>query len=670
MIINQIHRKIVKGEETGTPVMVQASENFSVGDTFGGTRRFGSYPQIVSTDLGISPTLISADGKVAVTTQTLYSSAKVLDVYVKKDSGWAVIQVELPDMTDAGESYSNISFASIDEYGSLITWVFKNFTLAIDVNASSLSATAVKIEPNEVDASSGSYNGYVGVSFTQIDSITLIGGGYGVVTGKATFKKDDATTSWNVGVIARIGTSITSENVFGVGGVYSSYYKPDAHSGLLTNDNNANKVFFFGCYDLGRCRAELELGKLVKINTGSRTVSFDYITRNGEYGRAGKSIYKINKETGTSTLVSTITSSRSVYAIDENNKYWADDRGNIFLTSDLAGANAIATNCAGTPIQGSYCDLDNGLYFTYYGGYKRNMALVDEEGEYIIHHTINVPDGSDIYGITTNSMMMGEVKEAMQLFGVTNIGLLQSKTIVPSAEEQTIVADEGYGGLREVIIAGDPELVAKNIKNGVEIFGVTGTLTSIEEEEETPTYINYIQSSGTQYIDTGVCPYKTKTEITFQCLVQPTTTTAYIIGAWTTGNNRYYPTVYRKTIGFVCANRSNTYTTLSAYDTSVHTVIYNDENNKVYFDGTEKTTVSDLSTSVTNSIYLFAVHGSSGAEEPCACRIMSVKITDKTTNTLVRDLKPCKDTAGVYCLYDEVEKKFYYNAGSGSFSGG
>jgi hypothetical protein len=185
------------------------------------------------------------------------------------------------------------------------------------------------------------------------------------------------------------------------------------------------------------------------------------------------------------------------------------------------------------------------------------------------------------------------------------------------------------------------------------------------EEPETP---NYIESSGTQYIDTEVCPYKTKTEITFQCLVQPTAN-AYIMGAWTTNNNRYYPIVYTKTTGFACANRSNTYTTFGAYDTNVHTVIYNDENNKVYFDGVAKTTVSDLSTSVTNSIYLFATHGSSGAEEHCACRIMSVKITDKTTNTLVRDLKPYKDEAGVYCMYDEVEKKCYYNAGSGSFAG-
>ena len=36
-------------------------------------------------------------------------------------------------------------------------------------------------------------------------------------------------------------------------------------------------------------------------------------------------------------------------------------------------------------------------------------------------------------------------------------------------------------------------------------------------------------------------------------------------------------------------------------------------------------------------------------------------------DVLVRDLWPCYDPDGVLCLYDKVEKKYYYNAGTGEF---
>lgn len=51
---------------------------------------------------------------------------------------------------------------------------------------------------------------------------------------------------------------------------------------------------------------------------------------------------------------------------------------------------------------------------------------------------------------------------------------LQDKTITPTAEDQTVSADSGYDGLGAVTVAGDADLVAANIKRGVDIFGVTG----------------------------------------------------------------------------------------------------------------------------------------------------------------------------------------------------
>lgn len=54
---------------------------------------------------------------------------------------------------------------------------------------------------------------------------------------------------------------------------------------------------------------------------------------------------------------------------------------------------------------------------------------------------------------------------------------LQTKTVTPKASNQTVSPDNGYDGLSTVTVSGDSDLVAGNIKNGVNIFGVTGSYT-------------------------------------------------------------------------------------------------------------------------------------------------------------------------------------------------
>ena len=51
----------------------------------------------------------------------------------------------------------------------------------------------------------------------------------------------------------------------------------------------------------------------------------------------------------------------------------------------------------------------------------------------------------------------------------------QQKTITPSAQTQIISADAEHDALSTVTVLGDINLIPENIKNGVDIFGVTGT---------------------------------------------------------------------------------------------------------------------------------------------------------------------------------------------------
>ena len=69
-----------------------------------------------------------------------------------------------------------------------------------------------------------------------------------------------------------------------------------------------------------------------------------------------------------------------------------------------------------------------------------------------------------------------------------NKGVYQVKNVTPKATEQSIIADEGYMALSQVIVTGDADLVSSNIKKDVTIFGVPGTLEGGGDTENWPTF--------------------------------------------------------------------------------------------------------------------------------------------------------------------------------------
>lgn len=190
-------------------------------------------------------------------------------------------------------------------------------------------------------------------------------------------------------------------------------------------------------------------------------------------------------------------------------------------------------------------------------------------------------------------------------------------------------------------------------------IGITDTYTPVE----------YLESTGTQYIKTGVKPNANiKCIVDFQC-TNINNTSQIIIGGWYNSTGMLFGIRYANSVNnFQFAFGTNAWAgnTISA-DTNRHTLYMNDENGDGRLDNTVLASHTDvISLTSPSEFYLFACLGA--VFYPAYCKLYSCKIYDD--NTLIRDFIPVIDQNNVACLLDKVENRAYYNSGTGTFSVG
>ena len=178
------------------------------------------------------------------------------------------------------------------------------------------------------------------------------------------------------------------------------------------------------------------------------------------------------------------------------------------------------------------------------------------------------------------------------------------------------------------------------------------------------TELEYIQSSGTQYVDTGFKPNQDTRVVCISNLAKQNTA-AWLFGARNGGNDSTfgfltYQNLYRSDYNDSQDQTiSETYTGFFCVDK---------DKNVTKIDGEEKITHAAGTFQTNYLLLLFANNSAGSITGLSSCAMKSCQIY--SNDLLVRDFVPCINQNGEVGLYDTENNQFYGNAGTGTFTAG
>lgn len=175
--------------------------------------------------------------------------------------------------------------------------------------------------------------------------------------------------------------------------------------------------------------------------------------------------------------------------------------------------------------------------------------------------------------------------------------------------------------------------------------------------------LEYIQSSGSQYINTGFKPNQdTKISITVDFSLSGTT---WLYGSRTSAGSN--------SLGFLCESNSkyrfdyaSSTNELATKPTGKFTI--NSDKNKCYINGELVFTATYTTFASPVNMYIFNNNNNGSLSGGSSAKLYNCSIYDN--GVLIRNFIPCKNESGTVGLYDSVNNQFYQNAGSGTFIAG
>lgn len=179
--------------------------------------------------------------------------------------------------------------------------------------------------------------------------------------------------------------------------------------------------------------------------------------------------------------------------------------------------------------------------------------------------------------------------------------------------------------------------------------------------------IEYLQSTGTQYIDTGISMSTSlKTEMKAQYTSTSGSTSMALIGAFDTGTTFAVPVGLQGNGGKLYVQIGSGYALSNATQSALHTFTSWVSENAMYLD-VDGITVSKsgISSFSTRPLYLFARNNAGTAGNIASAKMYYCKLWSGTT--LVFDAIPVRVGTTGY-MYDRVGGQLFGNSGSGNFT--
>ena len=180
------------------------------------------------------------------------------------------------------------------------------------------------------------------------------------------------------------------------------------------------------------------------------------------------------------------------------------------------------------------------------------------------------------------------------------------------------------------------------------------------------TELEYIESTGTQYIDTGFKP-NNNTRVVMDADVTSNTTDWKALFSVRTNSTT-------GTFGIIWTS-SQVYTPYYGSLSSLKFTGIAQTGRRIYDQNKEKTTIGGQTLSYTNTafqcsynLYLLALCTAGTPNWHISAKLYSCKMYDN--GKLIRDYIPCKNPSNAVGLYDIANSVFYGNAGTGAFTAG
>ena len=195
-------------------------------------------------------------------------------------------------------------------------------------------------------------------------------------------------------------------------------------------------------------------------------------------------------------------------------------------------------------------------------------------------------------------------------------------------------------------------------------FYTTPTAAGAVALPEGYTQVEYLQSSGTQYIDTGFKPNQNTAIMIDLDLDGSFSQYCAPFGA-RTGDKAQFWAFTNKEHTTWAARYATTEKSISKAITGRRSISLN--KNTFSVDKASATFASASFQSQYN-MWIFATNSSGTAQYLCKAKIYSAQIYDD--GVLIRNFVPARNASGTLGLYDTVNGAFYTNAGSGTFTAG